>query len=328
STQGSGVFVKLPKADLPRFDGKFEDWLSFKDKFSSMIDSHESLSNVQKLQYLQSALSGEAASVIKALATTDANYVHAWQFLEGTYANERLIVTRHVDLLVQAAPVIKETASNLRAFVNHVQQHLRSLKTLQVPVEHWDALLLSILRPKLALQTKLAFDSTLKDKELPRIQMLLQFLTQRARSLETTSATSADLEPSMVQKKTASPTFPRRHVPSNSSPRKQLPKVFATSTKTSQIDCFHCKRSGHAIYRCEAFHALSVKERIQAAKRASLCSNCLRKGHTAEQCNSSCCRFCDGQHHTLLHVLQNHRETSPPPRSKDDAPARAGSRPT
>ncbi|CAK9796143.1 hypothetical protein ANTPLA_LOCUS663 [Anthophora plagiata] len=77
----SGLQVNLPKADLPNFSGKFEDWLSFKDKFSSMIDHQDGFSKVQKFHYLRSALSGEAAMVIAAMETTENNYSNAWQLL-------------------------------------------------------------------------------------------------------------------------------------------------------------------------------------------------------------------------------------------------------
>nr|XP_033339066.1 uncharacterized protein LOC117227700 [Megalopta genalis] len=254
------------------------------------------------------------------MATTGPNYTQAWRLLEETYANERLIVTRHVDLLVQTAPVAKETAATLREFVNHVQQHLRSLKTLEVPVEHWDTLLLSILLPKLTQQIRLTFDHTLKDNELPKIEGLMKFLTQRARSLETTSvASDPALTASPTKKKLSSPTLSRRQFPKprNSSPNKPS-KVFSTNTKSLKTECSYCKRSGHYISRCEGFHALPVNQRIQSVKRASLCSNCLRQGHTSEQCNASGCRICDENHNTLLHVPRTPRG-SPSRRSTDNA---------
>ncbi|GFX94043.1 hypothetical protein TNCV_3414051 [Trichonephila clavipes] len=45
--------INLPKYDLPKFAGDFNSWLSFKFLFSSSIDFNESLTDIQKLQYLQ-----------------------------------------------------------------------------------------------------------------------------------------------------------------------------------------------------------------------------------------------------------------------------------
>jgi hypothetical protein len=67
--------VKLPEASLPTFDGKYESWLSFKNAFMSMIGSQSDLSD--KLHYLKSALTGEAANKIKILAVEKINYSSA-----------------------------------------------------------------------------------------------------------------------------------------------------------------------------------------------------------------------------------------------------------
>ncbi|XP_017797047.1 PREDICTED: uncharacterized protein LOC108578265, partial [Habropoda laboriosa] len=226
----TGLQVNLPKADLPNFSGKFEEWLSFKDKFTSMIDSQDAFSKVQKFHYLRSALSGEAAKVIAAMETTEQNYSKAWQLLQDTYANEGLIIARHTDLLVETPSVEQETAAGLRDFVSHVLQHLRSLTTLNVPVEHWDHLLMSILLPKLAQQTRMAYDSTLKDKETPKISGLMEFLRQRSRRLETTATTRTNTQTSRASPR-VSPTPQRRptkRIP-NISSRKDS-KVFVTTT--------------------------------------------------------------------------------------------------
>lgn len=51
---------KLPPIDLPTFSGRFHDWPSFKDKFTSFIMSDDSLEDVDRFQYLLSCLSEEA----------------------------------------------------------------------------------------------------------------------------------------------------------------------------------------------------------------------------------------------------------------------------
>lgn len=41
--------MKLPEAPLPTFDGKYENWLTFKNAFTNMIGSRTDLSDVDKL---------------------------------------------------------------------------------------------------------------------------------------------------------------------------------------------------------------------------------------------------------------------------------------
>jgi len=67
---------KLPETLLPTFDGKYEGWL-FLINFNSMIQSQSDLSDVDKLQYLKSALTGEAANKLKILAIDGTNYAKA-----------------------------------------------------------------------------------------------------------------------------------------------------------------------------------------------------------------------------------------------------------
>lgn len=43
--------LKLSEATLPTFDGKFENWLSFKNAFGNIIDSQSDLSEIDKLHY-------------------------------------------------------------------------------------------------------------------------------------------------------------------------------------------------------------------------------------------------------------------------------------
>lgn len=57
--------VRLPKLDLPSFSGKYEEWFPFFDSFTSIIHSNESISDVQKLQYLKGCLKDEASTVVR-----------------------------------------------------------------------------------------------------------------------------------------------------------------------------------------------------------------------------------------------------------------------
>jgi hypothetical protein len=73
-TNPNFVPVALPTMSLPSFDGSWEQWLSFYQRFDSLIHSNASLSPIQKFQYLNSCVEGEASSVIKSLGITTENY--------------------------------------------------------------------------------------------------------------------------------------------------------------------------------------------------------------------------------------------------------------
>lgn len=74
--------TKLPNIDLPKFDGNYEQCIPFRDLFTSLIASNAAIAPVQKLHYLRSALSGDAAKIIALLKIEDDSYKIAWNLLK------------------------------------------------------------------------------------------------------------------------------------------------------------------------------------------------------------------------------------------------------
>jgi Protein of unknown function (DUF1759) len=55
--------IKLPEIRLPTFSGDYDQWVGFREKFKSLVGNNSSLSEAQKLQYLQSVLDKDATLV-------------------------------------------------------------------------------------------------------------------------------------------------------------------------------------------------------------------------------------------------------------------------
>ncbi|GFX94504.1 hypothetical protein TNCV_3087331 [Trichonephila clavipes] len=60
--------VNLPKLEVPHFYGNCENWISFKELFKSSILDNKSISDLEKLQYLQASVRGDAAKLIRGFA--------------------------------------------------------------------------------------------------------------------------------------------------------------------------------------------------------------------------------------------------------------------
>ncbi|XP_049886600.1 uncharacterized protein LOC126381268 isoform X1 [Pectinophora gossypiella] len=87
--------VKLPQLELPRFDGDIRQWPAFKNIFMASVDDTD-IPVVNKLQYLKSSLTGEAAILISSLLVTEENYTKAMEILSRSHhPNPRCI--RKVD---------------------------------------------------------------------------------------------------------------------------------------------------------------------------------------------------------------------------------------
>ena len=92
STGGTGSLIRLPRVDLPSFTGDLKEWMSFKDLFQSAVDKNSSITDAQKLTYLQSCLSGEGSRLLASIDCTNANYKIARDLLEGRHQNERVLI--------------------------------------------------------------------------------------------------------------------------------------------------------------------------------------------------------------------------------------------
>ena len=70
-----GPGVKLPKLDVPTFDGDIIHWKQFWDQFSVSVHDRTNLSNAEKIIYLQHALKdGSARKAIEGLSHSGENY--------------------------------------------------------------------------------------------------------------------------------------------------------------------------------------------------------------------------------------------------------------
>lgn len=80
TTDGTGV--KLPKLDVPVFDGNIIHWKQFWDQFTVAVHSKGTLSNAEKTVYLQQAIKdGPARNAIEGLSHCGENYEEAVECL-------------------------------------------------------------------------------------------------------------------------------------------------------------------------------------------------------------------------------------------------------
>ena len=111
------------------------------------------------MQYLKSSLSGEAFNKIKLFGITDENFKSAWDLLERTYSDERLIIGRHLSLLLRLPIQGKESAEGLRQLADDTQQHLESLKILKIDLN--EQIIVQLLEEKLHRKTAEKWEETL-----------------------------------------------------------------------------------------------------------------------------------------------------------------------
>ncbi|XP_018405645.1 PREDICTED: uncharacterized protein LOC108781997 [Cyphomyrmex costatus] len=294
--------VKLPTIKLPRFDGKIEEWKSFSDSFRSIIHDRSQLSNVEKFQYLISAISGDAAKIIESIQLTGQNYSTAWELLQNRYDDPRSLKKKHIECLFKMPVIAKESAKALRELIDYTSRHLRMLRILGLPTESWDDLVMHMMEDKFDTKTLRAWEEETKSSETVNLNDMLEFLKNRSLILERIKSRAATKTEKPLKGQEQHIKGSQTHSKSQS-----VSKGIAnqkTSSLTASLNfgkCYLCDGL-HFLYTCEKFLALTVDDRIKEVKRLKLCINCLKNDHFVRSCKMGHCKECTKKHNTLCHL--------------------------
>lgn len=292
--------AKLPKLETPKFDGAFNNWITYRDLFNSMINNQAGLTNSQKLQYLVSGVSNEAADIISEYKITDENFAVAWKALEDRYENERLLIKVHLSILFEQPILESESAVSLRLLLRTTQKCLRSLKSLGGPTEHWDWMLVYLIVSRLDSKTRRYWELRHTEKVMPTWQQLVTALETRCDALEAEGSNTAVIPGKSNNKsiRNVSPTIKKKSSTDNSANHSSHTKAFHTSIPRSS--CAICS-GDHDCSECKEFLSKNHDGRTELANKYLLCYKCLKPNHNFRYCKASKCQKCEKRHHSLLH---------------------------
>ncbi|CAG9137785.1 unnamed protein product [Plutella xylostella] len=128
SQADSSEAIKYPDISLPTFSGDVSEWVEFRATYDALINQ-SNLKPIQKYKYLRSCLKGSALEAIGSLEFSDEGYAIAWQLLCERYNNPKILVNNHLRALFNVDKV-PSNPSALRALVDNISKHLRTLKSL------------------------------------------------------------------------------------------------------------------------------------------------------------------------------------------------------
>ena len=127
------VSVKLPKLVLQKFSGELHTWQRFWDVFERNIHKNKQLEPIDKVGYLIGLPHGRAATAIEGFEVTGANYEEAISKLKRRFSRKNLMVQSHMEEFMKIQPVFSEKeVARLRKFHDHVDVHVRALKSLEI----------------------------------------------------------------------------------------------------------------------------------------------------------------------------------------------------
>ena len=281
---------KLPKIDVPKFNGDLLQWRTFWEQFSIAVHEQESISDSEKLVYLRHSLNdGTAKSLIEGLSRSGECYQEAIECLKSRYNRPRLTHQTHVRKIVDCPPLKDGNGKELRRLHDIVRQHLRALKAMDCDPSN--PFVTSIIKLKLDPNTMFEWQKYSQEQlDVPHYQTILDFIDLRVQASESFVTES--------RKKHGREELKHIQRPITS---------YATSarfTNTSSCPpCLLCNPDRHPLYACAKFKVLNHTEKTIVVKSNNLCLNCLKPGHSSRSCRSLYhCKTCNKSHHSLLHI--------------------------
>lgn len=254
--------LKLPRVELPVFTSNYLDWISFRDLFLASVGNNRSLSDCQKLQYLKLSVKGEAATLLQSIQISNENYEKAWNTLAERYENESEIVNAALNKLISQPNLKHETASGLRKLIDTTSQCIDTLKILKQPVEHWDTIIIFLLKGKLDPET-LRVWTLEQTKKIPSFEDFKSFISTRAVALSSLA---------LRQKEKAG-----AYSDYGANRNQKTNKSVYSSQVVANI-CVFCKSNSHfGLFKCSSFLELPVKEKWDVVKKMKFCAHPITK---------------------------------------------------
>lgn len=289
--------VRLPKLELPTFDGDLRQWQTYSDVFDSLIHNNTALSDIDKYNYLISSLKGNALSVVKCTPITSANYLIAYSALRKRYENKRLIAAAHWQTIERTKRInVVDNLMGLRVLIDTFSENLSALENLNFPVKQWDFVVFSMLFDRLDSVTQTRFELECGSSLILHhyYRTLCEFLERQCNAWDNVALCNSNTRKSDIPK--------NKPVYKNIAGKGGMSSSFLVNSSASTSACCSFCSQSHLIYSCPKFLNKSAKERYALVKNKRWCTNCLGDKHTASNCKSkSVCRKCSQQHHTLLH---------------------------
>jgi len=88
-------------------------------------------------------------AIHKSIPVTDFNYQGAWKSLIDRYDNLQILVSSHLRIIYQETIVKKGGTDELRRLITGLNQNMKALQKLGVPVVHWDKIIIYLTNRRL-----------------------------------------------------------------------------------------------------------------------------------------------------------------------------------
>ncbi|UYV83677.1 hypothetical protein LAZ67_23002041 [Cordylochernes scorpioides] len=287
--------VNLPKINLPIFNGDSANWLSFREIFNSTINSNQTLTEIQKFQYLNVSVKGPAEKLIRGFPISEKNYQQAWDTLCNRFNNRRELAFSQINKIFSIRPLKSISAGSLYEILDVCNEGIRNLSVLGLEKNTLtDLILINFFEKRIGEALRKEWELTLQNEEYPTFENFVNFLEKHARSLQGMRI------PLFQEQKTSSKNM----------------MAHGLYVNKGQ-NCILCHQI-HKLNDCQRFINLPLPKKWELVKKHKLCQNCLRANHEISKCLiTSRCKNCKQNHHTLLHEYNSEPSIPQPTTSQE-----------
>ena len=274
--------IKLRKIEIKCFSRDYRCWKSFKETFKAKVHRRTDLTNIEKFTYFQSLLDRTASQAIKGFPLTAENYTVAWRLLNERFGNEQIIISSHMNKILNISPLYSPNVRSLRELYDNVEGNVWALENLGFSYEQFSSLLISMISEKLPNMIKLQISRKLGSGNW-NVQNFLACINEEIVARENYEYLKRD-------------NF-------------EDPKPTSTFFTSSNVKCcVFCEKDNHYSNQCKIIR--DVKLRCEFLKKNYLYFNCFKSGHSKMTCkNDIRCYYCKGNHNTVLYYQRQNRNS-------------------
>lgn len=311
--ESNGMDARLPKLELASFDGRPTDFEFFMQSFEAAVDS-KPLSNIAKMQYLLSMLTGAAKNSIAGYPVTNDSYPEVMATLKRRFGDPEVII-RHLHKELQDTHTSQDSVAANRKTLERIERICRQLEMYDESTDHQQVRMVVeqkfsrwVLIELYKIKTKNEkIDQRYKWSTSELRKAADELLTMREKVDNVQVQAVRDSEPKKFGKpqkfgKIFEKPNKGKYTQSYSYKKREdyIPTAAFGLVKRNDpnIKCAFCQEK-HKPGICYRYK--TPEARLKRAQELELCFICLKISHMARECPTQRkCLGCGKPHHRLL----------------------------
>lgn len=282
--ESSVSHAKLPKLSITQFDGTFEQWLPFWNKFCAEVDSTD-LPSVTKFAYLKELIQPKVRADIDGLPFNTEGYERAKNILKSEYGKTSEIINAYVNNIMGLPTITGESPKEVDGFYKKLLYNVQSLETLG-KLRDVTGNVRAVLDKLKGIKADLVRGQ--EGWQEWDFSQLLQAV-KRWKEINPVVEESQESEDGITQS--------RKNGKNDWNSRRRSYQTQQESGRRMH-GCVYCDKEDHLSFNCPKVVATGDRRKILSQKQ--LCFNCTGDRHRADSCKSRGCHNCQRRHHTSI----------------------------